>query len=123
MVVAALVLTSVSAFEVAVMVTLAGVVRVGTVKAVLTVVGEENGFEPQVAAGAQLQVMPELVGSPAIWARSFMLGPLNTVGGGGVTNETVGTMAVMVTVALALTALSATEVTVMVTFPAMEGAV
>jgi hypothetical protein len=121
--VAALVLTSVSAFEVAVMVTLAGVVRVGTVKAVLTVVGEENGFEPQVAAGAQLQVMPELVGSPAIWARSFMLGPLNMAGGGGVTNETVGTMAVMVTVALALTALSATEVTVMVTFPAMEGAV
>jgi len=123
MVAAALALTAVSAFEVAVMVTLAGVVRVGTAKAVLTVVGEENGFEPQVAAGAQLQVMPEFVGSPVIWARSFMLAPLNIAGGGGVTKDTVGTMAVIVTVALALTALSATEVTMMVTFPAVNGAV
>jgi hypothetical protein len=45
------------------------------------------------------------------------------VGGGVAPKVTVGDGVVMVIVALALTALSATEVTMMVTFPAVDGAV
>ena len=67
---------------------------------------------------------PALVGSPVIWATRFAVMPVNIVGGGGgVPKVTVGAGVVIVMVALALTAASAFEVTTMVTFPAVDGAV
>ena len=79
--------------------------------------------EPQVVAGEQLHLMPAFVGSPVIWATRFAVVPVNIVGGGGVTKVTVGDGIVMVTGTLALTAVSAFEVTMMVTFPGLDGAV
>jgi hypothetical protein len=78
---------------------------------------------PQVVAGEQLQVTPAFVGSPLIWATRFAIPPATIVGGGGAPKVTVGGDAVMVTVALALTEVSAFDVRMMVTFPAVDGAV
>jgi hypothetical protein len=65
-----------------------------------------------------------LVKSPVVVAVKFALLPVNIPAGGAVEKATVGAFAdVTVTVALALTALSATEVTVMVTLAEIDGAV
>ena len=77
-----------------------------------------------MAAGVQLHVTPPLVKSPVVVAVKFALVPVNIPAGGALEKATVGGFAaVTVTDALALIALSATEVTVMVTLAEIDGAV
>jgi hypothetical protein len=121
----ALALMLVSAFEVAVMVTVVADTRLaGAMKLVMRFVGALNDAEPQYEAGVQLHVIPWLEVSPLIaaWIGFGVLAPVNIAGGGLWANETV-IATVIAILALALALLSATEVAVTVTLPATEGAV
>lgn len=79
--------------------------------------------EPQVLAGVQLQVTPAFAGSLATVAAIVAVAPGARDEGGGVLSVTVtATLTVMLEV-LALMLVLVTEVAVIITLPAAEGAV